>query len=233
MNLYILVEGKQTERRLYPSWLASISPSLKKVDSLSSLNENNFYLISGEGYPRMIDVALVNSLKDIRQFPNISNFWIVMDSEGSEVSEKRQYVLSRIEEAGIDINHCTVDIIIQDPCIETWGLGNKIICSKNKLEAAFTPFYKHYDVNSSDPEKMQKPDDYEGSIAKYHESYLKSMLALRNATYTKKNPAALMEPSYLQQLVDRANDGDNHLGSFKHFHDLARILVKDNESHSK
>lgn len=221
MNLYILVEGKQTERRLYPSWIKTIVPALSKVDSLSQLKGDGFYLISGEGYPRMIDVTLINALKDINENRSITNFWVVMDSEGDDVGHKKQYVMDKINDSGVDISHCKVDIIIQDPCIETWGLGNKIIISKNKVTESFSPYYCHYNVQEKDPELMKVPDRYDGSIAKYHESYLKNMLQLRNATYTKKNPAALMEPTYLEQLISRASDGSNHLNSFLQFYELA------------
>ena len=71
---------------------------------------------------------------------------------------------------------------------------------------------------------MLKQSFYEGSIAKYHESYLKNMLAWRNATYKKKNPAALMEPSYLQQLINRADEDEGHIPSFRLFHTLATQL---------
>lgn len=221
MNLYILVEGKQTERKLYPCWIELLTPNIQKVDFLSQLTNDKFYLISGEGYPRMIDVALINSLKDINEHKNITNFWVVMDSEGDDIVLKEQYVLDQIRKSGVDISHCQVDVIIQDPCIETWGLGNKVIISRNKISPHFAPFFSHYDVQSSDPELMKVPSDYEGSIAKYHESYLKGMLSLRNATYTKKNPAALMESTYLEQLISRASDSNQHLSSFRKFYELA------------
>lgn len=224
MNLYVLVEGKQTERRLYPSWLNFIVPSLIKVDSLSQLQGSHYYMISGEGYPRMIDITLVNALKDINENKEITNFWVVMDSEGYPPQERVDFVNSEILKSGIDISHCSVEVIIQDPCIETWGLGNKVIISRNKVHGDFSDYYSYYNVHDLDPEMMKYPEGYTGSIAKYHESYLKSMLALRNATYTKKNPAALMEETYLRQLILRSSDGSNHLTSFSRFYHSARNL---------
>lgn len=224
MNLYVLVEGKQTERRLYPSWLSFIVPSLVKVESLSQLQGSHYYLISGEGYPRMIDITLVNALKDISENKEITNFWVVMDSEGFSPQDRMDFVKSEILKSGIDISHCKVEVLIQDPCIETWGLGNKVIISKNKIQGDFADYYNHYNVNDLDPEMMKHPPEYSGSIAKYHESYLKSMLSLRNATYTKKNPVALMEESYLNQLISRSNDGSNHLSSFSRFYQSALNL---------
>ncbi|EPF0049237.1 hypothetical protein TY523_07730 [Enterobacter hormaechei subsp. xiangfangensis] len=224
MNLYILAEGKQTERRLYPAWMNVLSPSLKKVDYLSAIDSNNYYFISGEGYPRMIDVTLVNALRDLSENPKITDFWVVLDSEGEDVESRKQLVMSKILSSGVDISHCEVNVIVQNPCIETWGLGNRVIISPNKLSEPFLEYYNHYDVQQNDPEEMATPPSYEGSIAKYHESYLKSMLSLRNATYTKKNPASLMEPSYLQQLISRAYADDGHIPSFRLFHSLATQL---------
>lgn len=224
MNLYILVEGKQTERKLYPAWVCHLSPKIKKVDVISQITENCLYLISGEGYPRLLDVTLVNSLKDISQNEKITNFWVVLDADEQTVEQRREQVLERIEKSGIDIAHCAVEVIVQNPCIETWGLGNKIIISPNKISPDFGCFFQHFDVQNNDPELMQKPYGHDGSIAHYHECYLKAMLKLRNATYTKKNPATLMEAPYLEQLVVRANDGRNHLSSFNHFLQLASNL---------
>jgi hypothetical protein len=54
MNLYFLVEGTQSERKVYPAWLAHILPELQRVQSCDDVNEKNYYLISGEGYPSLI-----------------------------------------------------------------------------------------------------------------------------------------------------------------------------------
>lgn len=172
----------------------------------------------------MLDVTLVNALKDLSENKKITDFWVALDSEGEDVESRVKLVMEKITTSGMDISHCNVHVIVQNPCVETWGLGNKVIISPNKLNPTFLGFLNHYDVQSNDPEEMQKPSFYEGSIAKYHESYLKSMLALRNATYTKKNPAALMEPSYLQQLINRAYEDEGHIPSFRLFHTLATQL---------
>lgn len=33
MNIYFLVEGKRTERKVYPAWLAYLLPELQQVNS--------------------------------------------------------------------------------------------------------------------------------------------------------------------------------------------------------
>lgn len=224
MNLYILVEGKQTERILYPIWLQFIAPHMTRVQSLSSINENNYFLISGEGYPRMLDVKLNDSLKDIEQQGNFDLFWVVLDSDGESVPVRRQYVLSRIAQSGIDIGSCQVEVIIQDPCIETWGLGNSSMISVNHLYGELSDFYRHYDVKNNDPELMRKQRGFLGSEASFHERYLKSMLILKGIKYTKKNPQGMKDLYYFNALIERSLNQNNHLRSFAHFYQNASSL---------
>lgn len=172
----------------------------------------------------MLDVTLINTLKDVSENKKITNLWVVLDADEQRVDERRALVNERIDAANLDITHCKIDVIVQNPCIETWGLGNRIIISPNKISPDFDPYLSHYDVQRNDPELMRKPQGYEGSIAHYHECYLKAMLRLRNSGYTKKNPAPLMEKAYLEQLITRAKDKNAHLSSFNHFLQLATRL---------
>jgi hypothetical protein len=48
MNLYFLVEGKRTEKKVYPAWLAHLLPELQRVQNYDQVNQNNYYLFSGE-----------------------------------------------------------------------------------------------------------------------------------------------------------------------------------------
>lgn len=223
MSLYILVEGKQTERKLYPVWLAHICPELIKVESPRSLvNNNSYYLISGEGYPRLLDVELKNSLRDIEENKSVRNFWVILDSDGVGVDVRRREVLDCIDSfSSIDIRHCSVEVIVQNPCIETWGFGNKSIISLNQLHDEFRGFFTHYNVRDLDPELMSKPREYVGTLAAYHESYLRCMLRQKQIRYRKNNPNGLIDVSYLEKMISRANDGASHLKSFKHFLELA------------
>lgn len=90
MNIYILVEGKQTERKVYPAWLEHLSPSIKRIENLSQLEDSNYYLISGQGYPHMLDNMLKNSLLDIKQYKKFDFFWIVLDSDFCDLEDKKE-----------------------------------------------------------------------------------------------------------------------------------------------
>ncbi|WP_342656702.1 hypothetical protein GKC68_07010 [Pantoea sp. RSPAM1] len=224
MNLYILVEGRQTEKKVYPQWLKHLTPSIKKVDYLSEISENSYFLLSGQGYPHMLDVKLNDSLKDIRDSKKIDYFWIILDSDGCDMDLREKDIHERIEKSEIDIGDCEVKVIFQNPCIETWGLGHKDMISLNQLHGELGNHFRFYNVKDNDPEKMSKPISFLGSVAAYHESYLKEMLLQKNIRYTKKNPNGLIEGSFLSKLIDRSNEEDKHLGSFAIFYRIATEL---------
>ncbi len=53
MNLYFLVEGKRTEPKIYPSWFEYLLPNYNKIQNPGKVSNNNYYLISGLGYPAL------------------------------------------------------------------------------------------------------------------------------------------------------------------------------------
>lgn len=224
MNLYILVEGRKTERILYPIWIKYLAPHMKRVTSISDVVANNFYLISGEGYPSLLDVKLEDSLKDIRQQGNFDVFWIVLDSDDETVDARRDLVFQRVNDSGIDIGNCLVEVIVQKPCIETWGLGNRSMISVNQLHGDMSGLFRHYNVRDNDPELMEKEPVFLGSNSLFHERYLKEMLLEKQIRYSKKNPNGLKEEYYLNELISRAQAEEGHLSSFLFFYQKIQSL---------
>ncbi|MCE9859667.1 RloB family protein [Raoultella planticola] len=224
MNVYILVEGKQTERKVYPAWLSQLASHMKQVESHADVEENSYFLLSGEGYPRLLDVSLKNSLNDIAESGKFDAFWIVLDSDGEDIRERINDIYTRIASSGVEIGPCSIEIIMQNPCIETWGLGNKSVISVNQLHGDFNNCYHFYDVATNDPELMTKPEDFIGTIAHYHEYYIKNMYKQVRLSYSKNRPVALLDPTTLEQIVRRLDDTPGHLSSFKTFHLLATKL---------
>lgn len=55
MNIYIIVEGSSGEKKVYPSWISFINSELKEVISIDEINENNYILFSGNGYPQYFE----------------------------------------------------------------------------------------------------------------------------------------------------------------------------------
>lgn len=224
MNVYILVEGKQTERKVYPAWLSQLASHMKQVESHMDVEKNSYFLISGEGYPRLLDVSLKDSLCDIEESGKFDAFWIVLDSDGEDIQARIDDIQHRIDMLGINIGACSIEIIMQNPCIETWGLGNKSVISVNQLHGDFNDCFHFYDVTTNDPELMTKPNDFIGTIAHYHEYYIKNMYKQVRVTYSKNRPVALLDSATLEQIVRRVDDSPNHLSSFQIFHRLATNL---------
>ncbi len=118
MNLYFLVEGK-TERRVYPRWIRHLIPSLTRVYVPNEVLENNYYLISGMGFPRLLDVALPNSIADINDSGRYDYFLIVLDADEVTVDERTQEVRARVGEENLTPGDCRVQIMVQNRCMET------------------------------------------------------------------------------------------------------------------
>lgn len=218
MNLYILVEGKHTERIVYPKWLSYIAPHLTKKDSPSEVFNNDYFLISGEGYPRLLDITLKNSIDDIISLNRFDYFVVILDVDETTSEYRKKEVNDRINELGIDLKPCKIKVIPQNKCIETWGLGNKTIFARNTDDQILKKFYEHYNVSIYDPEDMEKPIEYENSVSNYHEAYLKRLLRAKRIHYSKKNPQDFAKAYYLEQLILRIQNFPEHLKSFQEFY---------------
>lgn len=66
MNLDFLLEGKRTERKVYPMWLSILKPAMVKISYAADANDNNYYLMSGEGYPSLLN-HLENAIAEINE----------------------------------------------------------------------------------------------------------------------------------------------------------------------
>jgi hypothetical protein len=51
MNVYFLVEGKRTEKKVYPLWLSHLVPELRKMQWYHQVVKNNYCVFSGNGFP--------------------------------------------------------------------------------------------------------------------------------------------------------------------------------------
>lgn len=230
MNIYMLMEGEETEPRLYPAWLKLIAPNMEQVFFIERVVKNNFYSISGRGYPSLLAGQLLKTIKDINDFPVFDQLWVILDTDDCTVAEREQEVYDKINDILINHSHlslgtCQVHVIAQQVCIETWGLANKRVFPHHKITGDLREFYDHYDVSLDDPELMQKPTAFGCSIGEYHHRYLKTMLKTRNESlrYTKKSPSPLDKDIYFKEIVKRVLD-DGHVNSFRKFYDLALAL---------
>lgn len=223
MNLYFLVEGRRTERKVYPKWLGILLPQLQQVTYLEEVTHNHFYLFSGNGYPSILDNHLANAITEINDMGNIDYLIMCIDADEATVAERKQEVLTFMAEHQLELHYKTKFVlIIQNRCIETWCLGNQRIFKRNPEFEPLKEYVNFYNVQKDDPEKMGKLVEFE-THSQFHEDYLSELLHVRNIAYTKKNPKGIVEAYYLQELENRVNT-TNHIQTFKVFLDLCKQI---------
>lgn len=93
MNLYFLVKGKRTERKVYPMWLSILKPAMVKISYAADANDNNYYLMSGEGYPSLLN-HLENVIAEINEIGEESflNELISRHNETGHTSSFQEFI---------------------------------------------------------------------------------------------------------------------------------------------
>jgi hypothetical protein len=218
MNLYFLVEGRRTEVKVYPAWLRHLLPHYTKVDDPGAVGPSRcYYLVSGEGYPRLLDVMLERSIEDINAAARYAYFVICLDAEEETVDARREEVEARLRAAPRRLDPAvTARVIVQNRSIETWCLGNRTIFSRNPTSRKLREFAAFYDVSRLDPEGMGYPADYDNH-ATFHHHYLREMFAERRLAYSKRNPGHVLDKPYLDELILRTTDEPTHLATLQTF----------------
>jgi len=219
MNWYFLVEGK-TERRIYPQWISYLMPHLSRINSPGDAQNNNYYLISGGGFPSLLDNHLADSIADINACGNYDWLILALDADFLSISERMKEVYDFITDKNLTLHNCTLEIIVQNRCIETWFLGNQKVYSRNPTLKELIDFIRFYNVSDCDPELMDKPSTFEGTLSDYHYEYLKQMLFFKNIRYSKTKPYEVGKAYYIEELKKRLEKTPTHLSSLKKFFDL-------------
>lgn len=214
MNIYFLVEGK-TERKVYPKWIAHFAPVLSRINCPTDAVENNYYLISGGGFPSILDNHFADSVKDVNSIDNYDFLVLVIDTDNVSEAQKREEVFEYIHANNISLTNCELVIIPQVVCMETWFLGNRRIYARNSSSIEITAFSQHYDVANNDPELMGVSNNYSGTIGNFHYQYLKSMLRAKNIRYSKTSPKDVGRTHYINELEMRLENDTNSLHSMR------------------
>lgn len=225
MNLYFLVEGKRTEKKVYPRWLAHLAPELVEIKTLEDLEENNYYIFNGNGFPSLLHNHLKNSIEDVNENGEFDYLVICLDSDELETNERYEEVMMFIENESLVINRAKFIIIIQNRCIESWMLGNRMVFKANPQSKFLRDYINFFNVRDNDPELMPIFQSFE-THSQFHYAYLKELLTERNIRYTKNNPNDVVEPHYLTELIDRAST-TNHIRSFKTFLDFCNTIKSE------
>lgn len=218
MNLYFLVEGKRTERKVYPMWLSILKPAMVKVNYAADANDNNYYLMSGEGYPSLLN-HLENAIAEINEIGKYDYLLLCVDAEETSVETRKKEILQYIEEKNIALKKAELIIIVQNPCFETWFLGNRKMFKRHPQSPILNQYIDFYDVRQQDPEEM--PCYQENTRAQFHHAYLREIFCERNITYSKQKPGTVGEESFLNELISRYSE-TGHISSFQEFIDFIR-----------
>ena len=222
MNIYLLMEGSKTEPLVYNAWINYVAPHMSQVKKLSDIKENNFYIISSQGYPRILTHAIADTVKDINQTPNIDALWIVVDTENSTIEQRLQAIQTELEKYTFS-RPIEIQMVVQKCCIETWGFGNDKVFPTHDIDEDPQEYLDFYDIRYNDPEEMKCPDDYDGSIADYHLHYLRAILKKKRISYTKSRPNDLDKEYYFNEICVRESR-DNHLLTFRHLKNLLHTI---------
>lgn len=225
-NVYFVVEG-ESEYEIYPKWLLHLKPELTQVATFEEIEENNFFIFSSMGYPSIYK-EMLNAIEEIRENQKIDYLFVCLDAEETSVKERLEEIQQKINsiEEGLP-DKLNIIVIVQDPCIETWLLGNQRLCGAAHTQE-FNNCLNFYNVRSQDPEvmKVHTDEQFEDMTrAHFHEYYLKHMLKNkdRRLTYKKGHTTYVCQKSYLDTLITRINS-TTHISSFKHFINAIELI---------
>lgn len=230
MNIYFLVEGRRTEKKVYPKWLGHLVPELNEISAnrAHDITNNEYLVFNGNGFPSILDNHLRKAVEEVNSVGRFNYLVMCIDADEVEVNFRIQEVQSFIEDEQIELNENTEFVlIVQNRCIETWCLGNRRVFKRNPDEEILREYVDFYNVSTNDPELMGKIDDFE-THAQFHASYLKEMLYERNIRYTKKNPNGVTNAAYFNELVERNRD-TNHIITFRSFLDFCNKVKEEIE----
>lgn len=207
MRWYLVVEGRQTEKKIYRAWLRHAFPSLEGVGRIEDMAEGRYYLIAGNGYPSYLD-RIRHAVEDIRaERGRFDHLWVCVDSEELTAEQRRAEIADVIGGA------CPVDstVVVHDCCMETWLLGNRRLVRRDPQSALLRELYEHYYVRAFDPEGMPARAPHRLRAA-FHLHYLQELFRERNLSYSKHHPSEACDSPYLRELIDRVDETD-HLRS--------------------
>lgn len=215
MNLYFLLEGKRTELKIYPKWISYLLPHFKRVPTPHLAKKNTYFMISGQGYPSLLDNHLRNSIEDINETGLFDYLVILLDTEEDTVESRVNNVNSYVVKNNLILNNCKLKIIPQHRCIETWLLGNTKVFPRTPENEILKQYIDFFSVLENDPELLPCYDGFT-THAQYHYDYLKKILAEKNIRYSKVNPSDAMDKYYLENLIQRTSTS-SHLPSLNNF----------------
>lgn len=232
MNVYIIVEGDQTEMAVYPAWLSILAPNMKRIDDARDLTHDSYYIFCGHGIPQIFQ-HITNSVQDINEI-NASgeskyDFLLVcIDTEEGSKEDIEQLLLKNMAKGGVCPSDFQIKIFEQKVCMETWFLGNRRLFKENPSGDDMIKFLRHFNVKQNNPEDMESIEPFRWNKAKFHLKYLKAMLAERHLKYDKNKPDVVCTPEYLNELILRYNQ-TSHLQTFGSWFEFVQKYLSNNK----
>lgn len=221
MNIYFLVEGKRTEKKVYPQWLSHLLPEFTQVKQFDEAVERNYFLFSSGGYPSILD-DIPNAVEEINTSGKYAYLAVCLDADEMAVQERKDEINRLFQSDSVEMN-AELMIVVQNRCIETWFLGNRKVYSRNPQDETFKRYSKFYNVSKNDPEAMPGFPGFK-SLAEFHYNYLRLMLKEKGIRYTKKYPGNVGEPPYIEALQKRVDDSPGHLKTLQEFFSFCASL---------
>ncbi len=223
MNLYILVEGKCTEYKIYPAWIEQLAPQLKRVKDFEAVSQNNYFIVSGYGLPSLIKNHLPNAIKDVADCGKYDYLVVGLDAEQLQVQQRINEVRQVVDSFGDTLGKTKVKVIVQNRCIESWMLGNRKLLQEKPKRRKLKAYTKFYNVKEKDPEKMpafvprHRHLPRFSTIARFHADYLQEIFKERNMSYAKRNPKYAAKTEFLTELIRRTEQKPKELATFQDF----------------
>lgn len=208
MKLVLLVEGAQTEPKVYRSWLEHCLPELQRVPNVADLTTDGYVLVSGKGYPACFN-RIAALLRDIEDHPGaVDEFWLCLDSDedsrAARESKAHAAIRERLEGTKLAQRDppLKVRVLVQHCCIETWFLGHTGMLAPEPKSTELAGYKQFFDVGTRDPEQMQAQRGYV-TRQSFHLAYLRAMMAEQGGSYSKTNPGVVLRSSYFDALRER------------------------------
>jgi hypothetical protein len=214
MNIYLVVEGRVGEKRVYGFWVPLVNPALKIINNMEDVTQDCVYIISGGGYPNYFDV-ISDGIEDVATGDLFDRLVIAIDSEDMSYQDKKNEIQSFV---GSHDRRIDYRIIIQHFCLETWALGNRAIITRYPKSSSVREYRKYFDVLVNDPELLPGYPKEDLNRAQFAEKYLRFVLNEKytNLSYSKRNPQALLDIKYYERVRSRYFD-TGHIASFSDF----------------
>jgi hypothetical protein len=212
VNFYIVIEGENATKDIYKHWITYVNPQLSYKSKIDDLEENNFVIYAGFGYP-YYKTIIQKAIQDVNENPNLDKLVIGVDAEEFLFREKYEEIESILNE-----NHFTksFSIIIHYFCLETWLLANRKIHSQNINNKLLRTYKNFYNTHKFDPELLPPYNNFNRSQFAYE--YFRLLLREKNSKlcYTKNNSSAVIGDKFFGQIHKRCTT-TGHIVSFKSF----------------